>query len=177
MTYQLERQAYVPMGVFKCLVKMALAIMPASEASRCAHLRDWILQPHHTLESSPCTPLVAMAQLIPGPMLHDQISYALLKRRAGVNCPYMIFVIQFSSCVFQVSVPMPTEDQLDAGEERSFDVMYYPTVWENKHHITTYGRPQFSVQDLSACEVARGELATVKLRYDTASGQNLCRPA
>ncbi|MGB6097342.1 MAG: hypothetical protein WBF95_13725 [Comamonas thiooxydans] len=47
----LDRPAYVPMGVFKCLVKMAIAIMPPEEEQKCAHLKKWIL----LANPKPCT--------------------------------------------------------------------------------------------------------------------------
>lgn len=51
MKLTLERQPYVSMCVFKCLVKMAIAVMPAAGEQRCAHLKKWILLPDHTFES------------------------------------------------------------------------------------------------------------------------------
>ncbi|WP_148665121.1 hypothetical protein [Diaphorobacter nitroreducens] len=47
----LDRPSYAPMGVFKCLVKKAIAVMPPEEEQRCAHLKKWILLPAHTFES------------------------------------------------------------------------------------------------------------------------------
>lgn len=57
MKLTLERQPYTPMGVFKCLVKMAIAVMPPEEEQRCAHLKAWILLPDHSFESYRYKPL------------------------------------------------------------------------------------------------------------------------
>jgi hypothetical protein len=147
---------------FKCLVKTALAVMPPSEAGRCA-LKRWILEPKHTFESCPYCPLIVMIQLIPGAGPRDQISYVLLKRHDGADCPYMVFLLRFSQCVFQIILPMP-EDDLLAGEERTFDMMHYPTMWENKQYIAAYGHPNFNDQDFSGCDPVRDEIVEVHLR-------------
>ena len=95
----LDRPAYVPMGVFKCLVKMAIAIMPSEEAQRCAHLKNWILQPTHTFESYPYKPLHVLYQFAPGPLPNDRVACCLLRRRSEStdDCLYMQFVLQLSN--------------------------------------------------------------------------------
>lgn len=70
----LDRPAYVPMGVFKCLVKMAIAVMPPDVEHRCAHLKKWILLPTHTFESYPYRPLRILYQFAPGPLPNDRVA-------------------------------------------------------------------------------------------------------
>jgi hypothetical protein len=172
LTYRLERQPYRPMGVFKCLVKTALAVMPSSEAGHCAHLKEWILQPEHSFESFPYRPLTVMIQLIPGPGPGNQISYALLKRYNSAHCPYMVFLLQFSQCVFQITIPMPAKDLIE-GEERNFDMMYYPTMWENKQYVAAYGGPYFDNPDFSGFDLVRDETVEVHMRYDSITQVNV----
>jgi hypothetical protein len=85
ITFTMARQPYVPMGVFKCLVKMAIAVMPTEETLRCSHLKRWILEPNHTYESYPYKPLNVIHQAIPGPLPHDRIGYCLLRRRPAID--------------------------------------------------------------------------------------------
>lgn len=63
----LDRPSYAPMGVFKCLVKKAIAVMPPEEEQRCAHLKKWILLPAHTFESYPYKPLQVSISSCPVP--------------------------------------------------------------------------------------------------------------
>ncbi len=81
ITFKMVRQPHIPMGAFKCLVKMALAVTPTEEMPRCSHLKRWILEPNHTYESYQYRPLEVIHQEIPGPLPHDRISYCLLRRR------------------------------------------------------------------------------------------------
>ena len=108
---QLERPPYIPMGVFKSFVKMALAVMPEPEASNCQHLKDWILQQTHTYESFPFRPLMLYSQFIAGPVPNDKISFMLARRKTSASgCPYLMFMIQYGNHVHQIALPMPKED-------------------------------------------------------------------
>ena len=106
----LPRQRYIPMGVFKCLVKMALAIMPNEEAILCSHLKKWILEKQHTHESFRFTPLKIFTQMVSGPLSSDTVNYQLLRRKRSSECPYMVFVVSFSNLALQIMLPMPDQD-------------------------------------------------------------------
>jgi len=85
LTMKHDRQPYTPMGVFKCFVKMALAVMPESEAGPCRHLTNWIREEKHTLESFQFKPLMLLTQSISGPLPNNIISYFLLRRKPNVD--------------------------------------------------------------------------------------------
>ncbi len=89
----LERQPYVPMGVFKCLVKMAVAVMPPEERQRCAHLKRWILLAEHTFESYPYKPLNLIYQFVPGPLPNDRVNYWLLRRKPSPSLQLPLYAI------------------------------------------------------------------------------------
>jgi hypothetical protein len=163
----LERQPYVPMGVFKCLVKMAIAVMPPEEEQRCAHLKKWILLPDHTFESYPYKPLSIIYQFVPGPLPNDQVSYWLLRRKPerADDCLYIQFVLQLSNHVFQIALPMHVEDrkQLEAG---TFQTSLWPNTWAGVEHQMQYGRFGHKQFDMSGTEQVRGETTPVTLHYD-----------
>lgn len=163
----LERQPYVPMGVFKCLVKMAIAVMPPEEEQRCAHLKKWILLPDHTFESYPYTPLLIIYQFMPGPLPNDRVSYWLLRRKPerANDCFYMQFVLQLSNHVFQIVLPMHVEDQkqLEAG---TFQTGLWPNTWAGVDHQMQYGRSGHKQFDMSGTEQVRGETTSMTFHYD-----------
>ncbi len=163
----LDRPAYVPMGVFKCLVKMAIAIMPPEEEKRCAHLKRWILQPTHTFESYPYKPLSILYQFAPGPLPNDRVACCLLRRRpeSADDCLYMQFVLQLSNHVFQIALPMHIEDrkQLEAG---TFTTALWPNTWADVEHQARYGRTGQKQYDMSGVETVRGESTFMTLSYD-----------
>jgi len=164
----LERQPYVPMGVFKCLVKMAIAVMPQEEENRCAHLKKWTLLPDLTFESYPYKPLNIIYQFVPGPLPNDRVSYWLLRRKleGTEDCSYMQFVLQLSNHVFQIALPMHTEDRtvLEAGG--TFQTMLWPNTWAGVDHQMEYGRSGHRLFDMSGTDRVRGETTWMTFHYD-----------
>jgi len=90
VTITAHRQPYVPAAVFKCLVKMAIAIVPSSLLREMKHLCKWILEDAHTYESFHYSPLVAFEQFTPGPM--PQQDRELLDRPVQLS----LFPVPFS---------------------------------------------------------------------------------
>lgn len=162
-----DRPAYVPMGVFKCLVKMAIAVMPPEEGQRCAHLKNWILQPTHTFESYPYRPLSILYQFAPGPLPNDRLACWLLRRKPDGpdDCLYMQFVLQLSNHVFQIALPMHIEDrkQLEVGK---FTTALWPNPWSDAEHQLRYGRPGFKNYDMSGVDQVRGESTYMTFSYN-----------
>lgn len=163
----LDLQPYVPMGVFKCLVKMAIAVMPQEEENRCAHLKKWILLSDHTFESYPYKPLNIIYQFVPGPLPNDRVSYWLLRRKpeGGDDCAYMQFVLQLGNHVFQITLPMHIEDRtlLEAG---TFQTLLWPNTWAGVDHQMQYGRSGHKIFDMSGTDRVRGETTSMTFHYD-----------
>ncbi|MDO5624003.1 MAG: HNH endonuclease [Pseudomonadota bacterium] len=163
----LDRPAYVPMGVFKCLVKMAIAIMPPEEEQRCDHLKKWILLPTHTFESYPYRPLRVLYQLAPGPLPNDRVACCLLRRKpdSADDCLYMQFILQLSNHVFQIALPMHIEDRKQL-EARKSTTALWPNLWADVEHQARYGRTGHKEYDMSGVEAVRGEITSMVFSYD-----------
>ncbi|MCP3019632.1 HNH endonuclease [Cupriavidus basilensis] len=154
---RLERPPYIPMGVFKSFVKMALAVMPEPEASKCQHLKDWILEKKHTFESFPFHPLMLYSQFIAGPVPNDKISFMLVRRKASVSgCPYLMFMVQYGNHVHQIALPMPKEDGM-GQEPVQTSLVYFPHPWETADHIEAYGPARPVAENLSSPDFRRNE--------------------
>ncbi|AXV99847.1 hypothetical protein CJO81_03180 [Ralstonia solanacearum] len=154
---RLERPPYIPMGVFKSFVKMALAVMPEPEASKCQHLKDWILEKKHTFESFRFHPLMLYSQFIAGPVPNDKISFMLVRRKASVSgCPYLMFMVQYGNHVHQIALPMPKEDGM-SQEPVQTSLVYFPHPWETADHIEAYGPAQPVEENLSSPDFRRNE--------------------
>lgn len=168
ITFTMLRQPYVPMGVFKCLVKTAIAVLPPEEIPRCSHLKRWILEPVHTYESYAYKPLNVIQQTIPGPLPHDRISYCLLRRRPGSDAvPYMLFVLQFSNYIFQITLPMHVEDEsLLSG--KPFDMGLFPHIWGNPVYEKQYGLSRYRIDDLSGTTKLTDSVAKITVSYERA---------
>jgi hypothetical protein len=160
-----ERQSYVPMGVFKCFVKMALAVLPEPEASECQHLKDWLLQPTHSYESFPFKPLMVYTQFVPGPLPNDKVTYILLRRKAGVTgSPYLFFMVQYANYVHQIALPMPARDMTDV--ETTMQLYYFPHPWDTPEHKQTFGGTTLRQEDLSSPEVKRADVHSIRFGFE-----------
>jgi HNH endonuclease len=166
ITFKMERQPYVPMGVFKCLVKMALAGMPISENSKVQHLKRWILEPTHSFESYPYKPLNILTQSIPGPLPHDQLACFLLRRQPiCTDSPYLVFVLQFSNSMLQIALPMHLEDEAILSNG-TYETHPFPHLWGNLDHESTYGKSTYRVEDLSSPALVQGDVVSIKMGYE-----------
>lgn len=158
--------AYVPMGVFKCLVKMALSVMPAEEEQKCAHLKKWILLTEHSYESYRYRPLVVHHQFAPGPLPNDKIACLLMRRTATADdCPYMQFVLQLSNHVFQIALPMHIEDRADS-DGKKLELCRWSNTWADVEHQLQYGSPEYQAFDMSGTSLIRGESRSMVFSYD-----------
>lgn len=176
ITLHFVRQPYVPMGVFKCLVKMAVAVMPESDLPRCAHLMKWLREETHSYESFPYRPLKAFVQFTPGPLPNDVITYYLLRRKDGVeNTFFMQFVLQFSNIIFQIGLPFPEEDRPILSGSRNVNLAYFGNPWLGEHE-ERYGRVACYPLDLTSPEVKAKEPLPLAMRYEAASDSKVQTP-
>ena len=163
----LDRPTYVPMGVFKCRVKMAIAVMPPTEEVRCAHLKNWILLPTHDFEIFGYRPLRILYQFSPGPLPNDRLACWLLRRKpeSPDDCLYMQFVFQLSNHVFQIALPMDAEDQKQRELGR-FTTALFPNTWADVEHQLRYGRSSHKEYDMSGVEPIRGQTESMTFSYE-----------
>jgi hypothetical protein len=164
LTVSVPRQPYIPMAVFKTFVKMALAVMPLDDLTRCSHLIAWILNKAHTPESLPMTPLLVLEQSTPstlGVKPYPGLSVCLFRRRDAVkDCPYMYLAVAFGNTRYQVLVPMPDADHHFEG--RDFDFAYLPIPFDGKD---AFSGTTCRLRDFQSDQVMRGEVEKVVLSY------------
>lgn len=166
IVFHLVRQPYTPMGVFKCFVKMALAVMPATELKLCKHLVKWISEEQHTKESFPFYPLLVFTQFIPGLVLNDAIVYYLLRRKETVlDAPFMQFAIQIHNTIYQICLPMPEQDKAFLNKSIHIEHIFNPYLnW----HEAIYGDVSYSIEDLTSPLVFRDDTGKINMSFETA---------
>ncbi|SKC99120.1 HNH endonuclease [Burkholderia sp. CF099] len=163
---KVDRPAYVPMGVFKCLVKMAVSVMPAVYAAECDHLKKWILEASHTFESYPYRPLTVLLQLIPVRIPNEVISYTLLRRRNEASrVPYLMFALQFANVQLQIVLPMHEHDEVLLDGE-PFELVPFPNLGGLKEVESQFGRSELRVLDMSGVDRVKGEFERISLKYE-----------
>lgn len=159
-----KRDPYVPMGVFKTFVKMALAILPIEEMADFEEARAWILLEEHTYESFPLKPLLALYSFTPGPMPYPGVHLRLWRRKADdLFVPYMIFAVAFGNNLFQIVVPSLKRDEAVLG--RPFSLAYSPTVYDR---FRPFGETVRGTVDLASPDVEVGDSVDITIRFESA---------
>lgn len=158
-----HRQPYVPAAVFKCLVKMAIAIAPESLLNELVHLRKWILLEQHTYESFPYKPFIVFEQFTPGPRPYPGVSLFLMKRKHDEsNVPYLQFVVAFSNTMFQIVLPMPEQDRHIMGDQ--IQLMLFPIPFSKDY---AFGKTVVRELDMSGFEIVKNEEHVLYMGYES----------
>lgn len=161
LTLELPRQSYVPIGVYKSLVKMAIAVMDDKEGSRWPAHKGWLLETVHSTGPAPLSKIVM--QTIAGPVAMGEIYFWLFTRTPGVQrCPQVVFAVQFGKVLLQVHL-LRREDEV-APEER-FEVAVFPSPWATKDRELKYGPSGFRLLDMSSTVPTRGEVEEHAFSY------------
>ncbi len=164
VTVTAHRQPYVPAAVFKCLVKMAIAIAPSSVLGDLQHLCKWILEDSHTYESFPYKPLMVFEQFTPGPMPYKGITLLLLRRKQSVkDVPYLQFIVAFGNTMYQIVLPMPQQDKEIL--KKQIQLFLFPVPFSEGYE---YGKTAVYQLDLSRYEIVRNEPHVMHMSYESA---------
>lgn len=174
LTLKLERQPYTPMGAYKCLVKMAIAVLPEEEAAKWSAYKRWTLEPTHA--GSPFLPLQVIAQMVAGPLPNDSIWYQVFRRVDGVTgCPQLVFAVQFSNAILQIGLVGPEPGSRQAFIELS--VMPVPHPWGTLRHEREFGQSIVKVLDLSSTSVVRDDAEVMRFRFEREEEMPILTPA
>jgi len=147
VTVTTHTQPHVPLAVFKTLVKMALAIMPATELQLFHHAVAWIREPDHAEDSADFAQAArCYLTFLPGPMQPEVGWVRLLRRRSpDAELPYMLLVTQFRNAALQIMVPCCPLDNHWVG--KLVQLPSYPVFYGYGYH---WGEPTREVRDLSS---------------------------
>jgi len=157
-----HKQPYVPMGVFKCLVKMAIAIMPEEEVTNFGETIQWILEEEHSDKSFKYSPMVALYTFMPGPSPHPGIKLFLFRRKNDkLDVPYMVFVLAFANYMYQINVPSISRDSNLYGKE--ITLTFLPTPFDKDK---PYGEIKRSHIDLSSTSPVIIENSPITMQFD-----------
>lgn len=157
------RQPYVPAAIFKCIVKMAIAIAPQEILSEFDHLSKWIRESEHKYATFPYKPLVALMQFTSGPMPYTGVSLFLLKRKPEIDdVPYLQFVVTFGNRMYQIVIPMPEQDKKLINVPIQLHLFPIPFSDQNEH-----GKTSFSELDLNGYELIKNEPHTMSMVFES----------
>ncbi|MGB6063983.1 MAG: HNH endonuclease [Desulfomonilaceae bacterium] len=162
-TFRTFREAYVPMAVFKCLTKMAIAIIPEDLLHFFGCAANWIRLNDHGACPPPIQPLICLETFTPGPRPYPGVHSLLLKRKHDRDLvPYMIFGVAVGNSMYQIIVPSPEKDWMLQGKEVAFVPLPEPFAANHPYDASSY-----HPLDLSSAEICRDELIRITFRYSS----------
>jgi hypothetical protein len=157
------RQTYIPIMVFKSLVKMALSIVPESELDDLNNTFLWLKNKESCIEDN--FGKYVVYRFITGKRIQRNIQVTICKRRNDLKIlPMYIFNICFSNYNFQIIVPCLKYDKMLDGV--SLNMPYLPTVYDfyfEQFHISN------DIIDLSGSEKIKNQQVNIlmELNRDT----------
>jgi hypothetical protein len=125
--------SFIPVAVFKTLVKMALTIIPETELKYFSNTIEWLLEDEHRTSRFLINDLWMYYGTFESADRCDQLSVVLAKKRQLDNqqLPYMLFNLNYGNFDFQLPIPLCTID-----EDRIFNqssITYLPHLTDFKH--------------------------------------------
>jgi hypothetical protein len=119
ISLQGESAPFVPLAVYKCLTKMAIAIMPPQFLPDFEHTIRWLRNPNHE-DGATDIAASALCKVLfqPGPMQTDAGWCLLLGRRSpDAMIPDALFILTIANQSFQIMVPCSPGDKHLVGHK------------------------------------------------------------
>lgn len=164
-----ETQPFRPLGVYKCLAKMAYTLLPEAELTHFLELKAWLREKGVATKKvyGDGNHLCSMS-FVPGSKPFPCPIVALFRRKTNVAAPYAVFFVAFANWTYQIFVPCPRQDKALAG--RSIQVYLHPNLYQLQPW-RALGAVQVKNFDLSDRE-RRAEPKTIILHFDFMTSVN-----
>jgi hypothetical protein len=123
-------KSYVPIGLYKCLTKMALSIMPEAELPFHRDDLDWIRTKEHALNVDCFKNHRVYLFFVPGavPVFDHAWATVLQRKDANALLPDKLFVVGSMNLIFMSMLPLSLKDHHLRGKEFTFPRLGLPTI-------------------------------------------------
>jgi len=156
------RQPYIPRSVYKCLVKMALSIMPEEEIINFKDTVSWLNIEKPEDDKIKTDSFVCFHSFTPGGNPFPWITVVLLKRkRDDLILPYMSFFIAFSNYTFQIFIPFSIRDKHILNKK--IDLVFFPNI---HHNTSKWGNVRYQLLNFSKNQIVENEKSDMTMHYD-----------
>lgn len=155
---RLPRTSFVPIAVYKALVRMAIALMPRDELTEFKPVIDWLLEKDSNIRPETlCSKVLHV--VIPAFPEPDTVCAVLARRHTDeLDLPYMVFVLLFSNYAFQVFVPSPQTRQNESFTATIFPFLFGPSS----------SQPLIpEILDLGGIEIVRNEFVPLGIDFQS----------
>lgn len=149
---------FIPIAVYKCLVKMAMTIMPDQELLNFDDTLKWISEDDHSISAFSFNHLWLLQGNVQTTERFTGISAVLVKRKENTDKtqPFMMFRLTYGTSIFQIPIPLSKEDHSISHNI----IPYIPNLHDLEHG---YGKIQFQLSNFNTIEAQKGTEMILKI--------------
>lgn len=156
------RQPYIPRYVYKCLVKMALSLMPFEQIDYFKDTIKWLMIKDVSNDNFSTESLKCIRSFTPGPHPFKWVTAILLKRKHDkLITPHMSFFIAFANYTFQIFLPLSDKDYHLHG--KTVTIPAFPNMYED---VSTTHDVTWNVLNLSSEELVKEQMSSMTMHFD-----------
>jgi len=157
------RAPYVPIAVYKTLVKIAITLMPYETSLLFDHEKNWLLEEEHTIPDFILPYTKCRFSFIPGPDPNSGFTAVGLKRKNDdLKVPFYQFILAFSNVVFQLCVPCNNKVMV-SNKMTKYEMLFFPTPFDNPSW--PYGKIQNEIINFGDATVRKNENLNIQMMY------------
>lgn len=159
VTFYTTKSTYIPVAVYKTVVKTALSILPETDMEPFRSTASWLLSEDHS--KSFVRPCPMHFSFTNGYKPYPFIKAIVFKvRDSAYPVPYMQFFLAFDNFTFQVTIPTERDRHL---EGKVVAIEAFPSI----HEITdTENETKHAFADMSSSVPVRGSKVEVQMSYE-----------
>ncbi len=180
VTIELQRDAYIPIDVYRCFVEMSLAVIDTEEYLELKKNAAWVRLDRKTVdgekgikESLPFAGQYAsnvFETFIPGPYKAEPTIWIFKRKEDVCDVPTYISVVEFGNYRYQFCIP----SEKDYGNKVVIErFVGYEAMPENDIFVKKYGIPNTRIVDFSGNELRKNDKVSISLKYDYVEGQEI----
>lgn len=153
----LDRQPYIPIAVYKCLVKMAYVMIPKKFTWEINVLRRYLTDWNNEFELT--KPIQIIHRFAPGPLPNDRFSVYLIKTKNDIteSIPYMQFILQMGNHSFQIILLPFAYIQNKPESSYSGQNRYFTCKHVTNEHERKFGRISNELHDMTSKDKVKGD--------------------
>ncbi|WP_288882570.1 HNH endonuclease [Pedobacter panaciterrae] len=158
---EFKSNSYIPLNVYKSLLKIALTIMPESEFTYYTLLLSFLMEDKNSLHFACHATQVFRCQV--GGEVATPYAIIFKKIKPDSDLPTHIFQLYYQDSCLQLHLPYRSGDK-QLGELKELVIPMCPPFVVTSEAL--HGRANYEVLDLSSSEKKKGEVRKMYLEFD-----------
>lgn len=158
--FKMTRSSYLPIGVLKTFMKIALSLIPESEIGGFDELTRWVSDNDPQLAPKN---IPVIYWLLPYPVNTENIFVTIIRRKPVRNeIPYAFMILQYGNEVFQIPLPCLSKELELMGKTIKFPVFPVPESPDPEK----YESPGYKILDLTGDQLIKDEEVKLRMGYE-----------